>query len=94
MSGTATKGEWSLEQSDSGFGGHEVNLTWHDQAILDAGVATNLSEQGAGPLCLRRQAVALDLTVLVDAQAHNSALCSHSDDGRKSPPWPACSSST
>ena len=65
VSGTATKGEWTLEASDSGFGGHEVNLTWHDQAILDAGVATNLSEQGvictgagictslpSGPICL------------------------------------------
>ena len=85
VSGTATKGVWSLEQSDSGFGGHEVNLTWHDQAILDAGVATNLSEQEV----LDRFAFgdeargAFDLTVLVDAQAHNSALCSHSDDGEE-----------
>ena len=85
VSGTAAKGAWSLEQSDSGFGGHEVNLTWHDQAILDAGVATNLSEQEV----LDRFAFgdeargAFDLTVLVDAQAHNSALCSHSDDGEE-----------
>ena len=85
VSGTATKGAWSLEQSDSGFGGHEVNLTWHDQAILDAGVATNLSEQEVLDRFVFGDEArgAFDLTVLVDAQAHNSALCSHSDDGEE-----------
>lgn len=85
VSGTATKGEWTLEASDSGFGGHEVNLTWHDQAILDAGVATNLSEQEVLDRFVFGEEArgAFDLTVLVDAQAHNSALCSHSDDGEE-----------
>ena len=85
VSGTATKGEWTLEASDSGFGGHEVNLTWHDQAILDAGVATNLSEQEVLDRFVFGDEArgAFDLTVLVDAQAHNSALCSHSDDGEE-----------
>ena len=85
VSGTATKGEWTLEASDSGFGGHEINLTWHDQAILDAGVATNLSEQDVLDRFVFGEEArgAFDLTVLVDAQAHNSALCSHSDDGEE-----------
>ena len=85
VSGTAAKGEWSLELSDSGFGGHDVNLTWHDQAILDAGVATNLTEQEVLDRFVFGEAArgAFDLTVLVDAQAHNSALCSHSDDGEE-----------
>ena len=85
VSGTATKGEWTLEASDSGFGGHEVNLTWHDQAILNAGVATNLSEQEVLDRFVFGDEArgAFDLTVLVDAQAHNSALCSHSDDGEE-----------
>ena len=85
VSGTATKGEWTLEASDSGFGGHVVNLTWHDQAILDAGVATNLSEQEVLDRFVFGDEArgAFDLTVLVDAQAHNSALCSHSDDGEE-----------
>ena len=85
VSGTATKGEWTLEASDSGFGGHEVNLTWHDQAILDAGVATNLSEQEVLDRFVFGEEArgTFDLTVLVDAQAHNSALCSHSDDGEE-----------
>ncbi|MDP6232677.1 MAG: MFS transporter [Candidatus Poseidoniaceae archaeon] len=85
VSGTATKGEWSLELTDSGFGGHEVNLTWHDQAILDAGVATNLTEQEVLDRFVFGDEArgAFDLTVVVDAQAHNSALCSHSDDGEE-----------
>ena len=85
VSGTAAKGAWSLEASDSGFGGHEVNLTWHDQAILDAGIATNLSEQEVLDRFVfgAEARGAFDLTVLVDAQAHNSALCSHSDDGEE-----------
>ncbi|MBD39163.1 MAG: hypothetical protein CMB11_02090 [Euryarchaeota archaeon] len=85
VSGTAAKGAWSLEASDSGFGGHEVNLTWHDQAVLDAGVATNLTEQEVLDRFVfgAEARGAFDLTVLVDAQAHNSALCSHSDDGEE-----------
>ena len=85
VSGTATKGEWTLEASDSGFGGHDVNLTWHDQAILDAGVASNLSEQEVLDRFVFGDGArgAFDLTVVVDAQAHNSALCSHSDDGEE-----------
>lgn len=85
VSGTTTKGEWSLEVTDSGFGGHAVNLTWHDQAILDAGVATNLTEQEVLDRFVFGDEArgAFDLTVVVDAQAHNSALCSHSDDGEE-----------
>ena len=85
VSGTATKGEWSLELTDSGFGGHEVNLTWHDQSILDAGMASNLTEQEVLDRFVFGDDArgAFDLTVLVDAQAHDSALCSHSDDGEE-----------
>ena len=62
-----------------------INLTWHDQAILDAGVATNLSEQEVLDRFVFGDEArgAFDLTMLVDAQAHNSALCSHSDDGEE-----------
>ena len=85
VTGIAEKGAWTLEASDSGNGGHEVNLTWHDQTILEAGLASNLTEQEV----LDRFAFgdeargAFDLTVVVDAQAYDGALCSHSDDGEE-----------
>ncbi|MED5498931.1 MAG: MFS transporter, partial [Candidatus Thermoplasmatota archaeon] len=52
---------------------------------LDAGVATNLSEQEVLDRFVFGEEArgTFDLTVLVDAQAHNSALCSHSDDGEE-----------
>ena len=85
VSGTATKGDWSLEQTDSEGGGHEVNLTWHDQSALEAGSISNVTEQEV----LDRFAFgadargAFDLSVTVDAQAFEGALCTHSDDGEE-----------
>ncbi len=84
ITGTATKGEWTLSGSGENPGSHEVNLTWHNASLL-SGVIEGLTESEIeDQLAFGEVALgAYNLAVTVDAEAFNSALCSHNDDGEE-----------
>ena len=42
--GTASKNEWTLTQNDVNPGAHAVNLTWHNQSLLEMENISGLSE--------------------------------------------------
>ena len=83
ISGTVSKNDWSLTNSDSNPGSHEVNLTWHDQSLLEkqniSGMTKSeiLSQIDYGEEALGTYS----LSIVVDAQAHEGATCSHTDNG-------------
>ena len=83
ISGTVSKNEWSLTNSDSNPGSHEVNLTWHNQSLFEkqniSGMTKSeiLSQIDYGEEALGTYS----LSVVVDAQAHEGATCSHTDNG-------------
>ena len=83
ISGTVSKNEWSLTNSDSNPGSHEVNLTWHNQSLFEkqniSGMTKSeiLSQIDYGEDALGTYS----LSVVVDAQAHDGATCSHTDNG-------------
>ena len=83
ISGTVSKNEWSLTNSDSNPGSHEVNLTWHNQSLLEkqniSGMTKSeiLSQIDYGEEALGTYS----LSIVVDAQAHEGATCSHTDNG-------------
>ena len=83
ISGTVSKNEWSLTNSDSNPGSHEVNLTWHNQSLFEkqsiSGMTKSeiLSQIDYGEDALGTYS----LSVVVDAQAHEGATCSHTDNG-------------
>ncbi|MGB2070520.1 MAG: hypothetical protein ACPHVR_02660, partial [Poseidonia sp.] len=43
ITGSSTKGEWTLSASDENPGSHDVNLTWHNQSLL-SGVVEGLTK--------------------------------------------------
>ncbi len=83
ISGTVSKNEWSLTNSDSNPGSHEVNLTWHNQSLLEkqniSGMTKSeiLSQIDYGDEALGTYSLSIE----VDAQAHEGATCSHTDNG-------------
>lgn len=83
ISGTVSKSDWSLTNSDSNPGSHEVNLTWHNQSLLEkqniSGMTKSeiLSQIDYGEEALGTYS----LSIVVDAQAHEGATCSHTDNG-------------
>ena len=83
ISGTVSKNDWSLTNSDSNPGSHEVNLTWHNQSLLEkqniSGMTKSeiLSQIDYGEEALGTYS----LSIVVDAQAHEGATCSHTDNG-------------
>ena len=83
ISGTVSKNDWSLTNSDSNPGSHEVNLTWHNQSLLEkqniSGMTKSeiLSQIDYGEEALGTYS----LSIVVDAQAHEGATCTHTDNG-------------
>ena len=84
ITGASTKGEWSLSNSGQNPGSHDVNLTWHNQSLL-SGVINGLTKNEIeSQLAFGEDALgSYDLSVNVDAEAFNGALCSHNDDGEE-----------
>ena len=83
ISGTVSKNEWTLTESDSNPGSHDVNLTWHNQSILDMESISGMSKSEIlEQIDFGNDAIGTySLTILVDAEAYDGATCSHTDNG-------------
>ena len=83
--GTVSKNEWTLTQNDVNPGSHVVNLTWHNQSLLEMDNISDMSDDE-----IMRQIDfgmdaygAYDFTIMVDADAFNGNFCSHTDNGEQ-----------
>ncbi len=84
ITGGATKGEWTLSGSGENPGSHDVNLTWHNASLLSGVIEGMTKSEIESQLAFGEEALgAYNLAVTVDAEAFDSALCSHNDDGEE-----------
>ena len=83
VSGTVSKNEWTLTESDSNPGSHDVNLTWHNQSLLEMESISGMSKNEIlQQIDFGNDALGMySLTILVDAEAYDGATCSHTDNG-------------
>lgn len=83
--GTVSKNEWTLTQNDVNPGSHAVNLTWHNQSLLEMENVSGMSKDE-----IMRQIDfgtdaygTYDFTIMVDADAYSGNFCSHTDNGEQ-----------
>ncbi|MGB0365244.1 MAG: MFS transporter [Candidatus Poseidoniaceae archaeon] len=83
--GTLSKTDWTLTQNDVNPGSHVVNLTWHNQSLLEMENISGMSDDE-----IMRQIDfgmdaygAYDITIMVDADAFNGNFCTHTDNGEQ-----------
>ena len=83
VSGTVSKNEWALTESDSNPGSHDVNLTWHNQSLLEMESISGMSKSEIlQQIDFGNDALgSYSLALLVDAEAYDGATCSHTDNG-------------
>ena len=83
--GTISKNDWSLTQNDVNPGSHTVNLTWHNQSLLDAGNISGMSKDDImSQIDFGEDAYGVyDFSILVDADAYDGGLCTHTDNGEE-----------
>ena len=83
ISGTITKNDWALTASEVNPGSHTVNLTWHNQSLLDAKNISGMSENEIrNQIDLGSEALGTyDFSVRVDADAYQGTGCTHTDNG-------------
>ena len=83
--GTINKNNWALTQSDVNPGSHTVNLTWHNQSLLDAGNISGMSKDDImSQIDFGEDAYGVyDFSILVDADAYDGELCTHTDNGEE-----------
>ena len=83
--GTINKNNWALTQSDVNPGSHTVNLTWHNQSLLDAGNISGMSKDDImSQIDFGEDAYGVyDFSILVDADAYDGGLCTHTDNGEE-----------
>ena len=83
--GTINKNNWALTQSDVNPGSHTVNLTWHNQSLLDAGNISGMSKDDImSQIDFGDEAYGVyDFSILVDADAYDGGLCTHTDNGEE-----------
>ena len=81
--GTITKNEWTLTQNEFNPGSHIVNLTWHNQSLFEEDNITGLSEEEIlSQIDFGMDAYgAYTFDILVDADAYNGGICTHTDEG-------------
>ena len=77
------KDDWSLTSDGFAPGSRVDNVTWHNQSLLDAEVIQGLSEKEIyDQLAFGEKALGeFQFEITVGANAHQSTLCSHSDNG-------------
>ena len=82
---TAQKNEWSKDDFDTNPGGHQVNLTWHNNSLLDLGTVSGFTQKEIhDQLAFGENALGTyNLNVTVDARAFDGLTCTHSDDGEE-----------
>ena len=84
ITGTSTKGEWTLSVSDENPGSHEVNLTWHNASLLSGVIDGLTKSEIESQLAFGEEALGVyNLSVIVNAEAFNGALCSNNDEGEE-----------
>jgi PAT family beta-lactamase induction signal transducer AmpG len=84
ITGSSTKGEWTLSASGENPGSHDVNLTWHNQSLLTGVVEGMTKGDIESQLAFGEDALGTyDLSVTVNAEAFSGALCSNNDDGEE-----------
>ncbi len=84
ITGSSTKGEWTLSASGENPGSHDVNLTWHNQSLLTGVVEGMTKGDIESQLAFGEDALGIyDLSVTVNAEAFSGALCSNNDDGEE-----------
>ena len=84
ITGTTTKGEWNLSNSGQNPGAHDVNLTWHNASLLVGAIEGLTKGEIESQLAFGDEALGTyDLSVTVNAEAFDGALCSHNDDGEE-----------
>ena len=83
--GTITKNDWSLTQSEFNPGSHAVNLTWHNQSLLEMDNISGMSKDDIlNQIDAGDDAYGIyNLNILVDADAYNGEVCTHTDDGEE-----------
>ena len=83
--GTVSKNDWTLTQNDVNPGSHVVNLTWHNQSLLEMKNISGMSDSEImSQIDFGQDAYgAYDFTIMVDADAHNGNFCSHTDNGEQ-----------
>ena len=83
--GTVSKNDWTLTQNDVNPGSHVVNLTWHNQSLLEMKNISGMSDSEImQQIDFGQDAYgAYDFTIMVDADAHNGNFCSHTDNGEQ-----------
>jgi PAT family beta-lactamase induction signal transducer AmpG len=73
-----------LSASGENSGAHEVNLTWHNASLLSGVIEGLTVDEIESQLAFGDRALgAYSLNILVEAEAFDGALCSHSDDGEE-----------
>ena len=82
---SAQKNEWSKDGFDTNPGGHQVNLTWHNNSLLDLGTVSGFTQKEIhDQLAFGENALGTyNLNVTVDARAFDGLTCTHSDDGEE-----------
>ena len=83
--GTASKNDWTLTQNDVNPGSHVVNLTWHNQSLLEMENISGMSDSEIlRQIDFGQDAYGIyDFTIMVDADAYNGNFCSHTDNGEQ-----------
>ena len=84
ITGSSTKGEWTLSASGENPGSHDVNLTWHNQSLLSGVIEGMTKSEIESQLAFGEEALGTyDLSLTVNAEAFNGAFCSNNDDGEE-----------
>ena len=83
--GTINKEDWTLTQSEFNPGTHEVNLTWHNQSLLTEENISGMSQDEIlSQIDFGEKAYgSYEFSILVDADAYNGELCTHTDNGEE-----------
>ena len=83
--GTVEKNSWNLTTSGTNPGSHEINLTWHNDSLLVNDSIEGLSEKEIyDELYFGDESLgSYNLSVIVEANAFDGLLCSHSDNGEE-----------
>ena len=83
--GTVSKNNWTLTQNDVNPGSHVVNLTWHNQSLLEMKIISGMSDDEVmQQIDFGMDAYgAYDFTIMVDADAFNGVFCTHTDNGEQ-----------
>ncbi len=84
ITATTTKGEWAASESGENPGGHEVNLSWYNEALLSGVIEGLTLEEIEAQLSFGDRARGTySFSLLVEAEAFNGAFCTHEDDGEE-----------